>query len=217
MRRDRTNIYRSKLLDQLGWLDHGFGTRDSEDWPNGLPLARLKQIHSNRVVEACEPGWLGEGDALITGKPGLWLSVRTADCYPVILADREHRAVAVVHAGWRGAAGEIVLRAFGAMRERFGSCPENTVAAIGPGIGGCCYEVGAEVAEQLEKWAPVSRRKVDLSRVLVAQLESVGVLRSGIEVAGRCTYCDDAEFHSYRRERDLAGRMVSAAGVIEAA
>jgi YfiH family protein len=170
-------------------------------------------VHSNVVVEARESGRLGEGDSLITNRPGLWLGVRTADCYPVILADAENRAVAVVHAGWRGAAGEIVLRTLDAMRAQYGTRSEHVVAAIGPGIGGCCYEVGPEVAARFERWARVSNGKLDLTQVLVAQVRSAGLLHSQVDQAGLCTFCDAVQFHSYRRDGEIAGRMVAAAAM----
>jgi hypothetical protein len=88
-----------------------------------------------------------EGDALLTDQPGLLLSVRTADCLPVLLVDPRQRAVAVVHAGWRGALARIVEKAVGEMRRLFGSQPEDLLAALGPSIRVCCYEVGQEVVD----------------------------------------------------------------------
>jgi hypothetical protein len=157
---------------------------------------------------------LAEGDALITRQPGLWLAVRTADCYPVILADPVRRALAVVHAGWRGAAAEVVARALALLESRYGSRAADLVVAVGPGIGGCCYEVGPEIAAQLSRWTgPDSAgRRLDLAAVLVRQLIERGVPESGIEVAGLCTFCRPGEFHSYRRD-GAAGRMISAAAV----
>src|SRR5579875_2650148 len=87
------------------------------------------------------------GDALITDQPGILLSVRTADCVPVLLVDRERRAIAAVHAGWRGALARIIQKAAGEMHRMFHSRPESLMAAIGPSIRGCCYEVGPEVAD----------------------------------------------------------------------
>jgi hypothetical protein len=88
------------------------------------------------------------GDGLITRTPGLVLAVLTADCLPVIVADRKLRAIGVFHAGWRGTAKRIVQKGVGEMRRHFGSEPQNIVAAIGPGIHSCCYQVGAEVREK---------------------------------------------------------------------
>ena len=115
------------------------------------PIVTLRQIHSDLIhcVE-CLPEQIPVGDGLITDVPGLLLAVQTADCLPVIVADRKGRAVGVFHAGWRGTVKRIVEKGVGEMRRHFGSNPQNLVAAIGPGIHGCCYEVGEEVRSKFE-------------------------------------------------------------------
>ncbi|HEV2114387.1 MAG TPA: peptidoglycan editing factor PgeF, partial [Terriglobales bacterium] len=87
------------------------------------------------------------GDALVTSEPGVLLSVRTADCLPVLVADVKLHLIAAVHAGWRGALARVVEKTVGEMRRAFGSAPEDMVAALGPAIGRCCYEVGDEVVD----------------------------------------------------------------------
>ena len=121
------------------------------------PLATIRQIHSNVLVvggpaSACaEPGKpLGKGDGLMTDQPGVLLGIQTADCIPVLVADRRRRAVAAFHAGWRGTVKRIVENGIGRMRMEFGSRPEDLVAAIGPGILACCYAVGEEVYSEFE-------------------------------------------------------------------
>ena len=110
-------------------------------------LATLRQIHSDRCVPAGgQCGCLGEGDALVERAPGTLVGVKTADCIPILLVDAETRSVAAVHAGWRGSANRIAMRAVEAMAREFGTEPGDLHAAIGPGIGLCCYEVGPEVA-----------------------------------------------------------------------
>ena len=91
-----------------------------------------------------------KADGLMTDKPGLLLGVQTADCIPVLVADRKRRAVAAFHAGWRGTVERIVETGVGRMRLEFGSRPEDLIAAIGPGIGPCCYAVGEEVLSGFE-------------------------------------------------------------------
>lgn len=115
------------------------------------PLITLRQIHSDLIhpVEGVQDHPL-VGDGLITDVPGLLLAVQTADCLPVIVVDRKRRAVAVFHAGWRGTVKRIVEKGVGEMRRCFGSEPGNLVAAIGPGVQGCCYEVGEEVRTRFE-------------------------------------------------------------------
>jgi len=132
------------------------------------PLVTLRQIHSSvlRVASAQDagrerpwkagapgdrslsPGW--KADGLMTDEPGLLLGVQTADCIPVLVADRKRRAVAAFHAGWRGTVKRIVESGVGRMRLEFGSRPEDLIAAIGPGVGACCYAVGEEVLSSFE-------------------------------------------------------------------
>jgi YfiH family protein len=115
------------------------------------PLVTLRQIHSDLIhcVERM-PGQPLTGDGMVTDTPGLILAVQTADCLPIVLADRERRAVGVFHAGWRGTVKRIVEKGVGEMRKLFKSDPHNLVAAIGPGVRGCCYEVGEEVRTRFE-------------------------------------------------------------------
>lgn len=206
--RDPRHFYRAPALDALPWLVHGFGTRYADVPALVHPLATLRQIHSATCVAAAgRDGVLGEGDALFDNTPGAAVAVKTADCIPILLADRRHRAVAAVHAGWRGTVARIGSAALAAMRERFGTEPADVVAAIGPGIGACCYEVGPEVAAQFGRQGRVH---IDLAEENRRQLEEAGV--PVIEVARLCTRCLD-EFHSFRRDATDAGRMHSFIGV----
>jgi len=115
------------------------------------PLVTLRQIHSDLIhcVEGI-PKTLLSGDGLITDVPELLLAVQTADCFPIILADPKRRAVGVFHAGWRGTVKRIAEKGVGEMRQHFKSDPRNLLAAIGPGIAGCCYAVGEEVRIKFE-------------------------------------------------------------------
>lgn len=121
-------------------------------------LVTLKQIHSD-VVHLLEtsPGPPHRGDASATTRPGLLLSVQTADCVPILLVDPRKRAVAAVHAGWRGTLQRIVMKAIGKMTMQFGTRPSDLLAALGPAIGGCCYEVGTEVAVEFQSQFPSAR------------------------------------------------------------
>ena len=115
------------------------------------PLVTLRQVHSDtiRFVEAPSKSQL-VGDGLLTSTPGLLLAIQTADCLPIILVDPKHRAIGVFHAGWRGTLKRMVEKGVGEMRRRFGTRPADLRAAIGPGVHGCCYQVGNEVREQFE-------------------------------------------------------------------
>ena len=205
---DPQGNYRLPELDEFAWLVYGFGTRSSSP-PESL--ATLKQIHSDIVVPADgRTGCLGQGDALITNTPGRSVAVKTADCLPILLVDAENRAVAAVHAGWRGTVRQIVCRAADSMRRHFGTCPADIRAVIGPGIGSCCYEVGPEVAAEFGR---SGRAYVDLAAENRRQLVTAGVPEAHIYSAGLCTQCRADDFWSYRREKEGAGRMFSFVGI----
>ncbi len=118
------------------------------------PLVTLRQVHSNVLVvssadrSGCENPL--KGDGLMTAEPGILLGIQTADCIPVLVADRKRCVVAAFHAGWRGTVKRIVESGIGRMRLEFGSRPEDLIAAIGPGVGQCCYAVGEEVFTEFE-------------------------------------------------------------------
>jgi YfiH family protein len=209
--RDPHHVYRASELDLLPWLVHGFGTRQSDIPAAFGQLATLKQIHSASCVDADgRSGVLGQGDALVEDTPGSIIAVKTADCIPILLVDERRRAVAAIHAGWRGTAARIAPAAIDAMRARFGTRPEDLHAAIGPGIGGCCYEVGSEV---MERFGGQGRGLLDLEAENRRQLEQSGVTPSCIYASHLCTMCRGEEFHSFRRDRDAAGRLFSYVGV----
>ena len=200
----------SDVFRGLPWVEHGFGTRADVTWPQGMKLATLRQVHSAEILSADAGGAIGQGDAVISDQPGVLLSVRTADCLPILMSDIRHRAVSAVHAGWRGTVQEIGPKTVQAMADRFGTMPEDLRVAIGPGIGRCCFEVGPEVAVH---FGLSGRAKVDLAETNRRQLVQEGIPASQIVLSGLCTCCDPERFHSYRRDREAAGRMVSAIGI----
>jgi YfiH family protein len=148
---------RARLLRKLRAQDEA-----GKPWP----LVVLNQVHSAAIHRvfgarggARGPEWarLGRGkamgtagDGLITSAAGVLLAVKVADCLPVIVADRRRKAVGVFHAGWRGTVQRIVEKGIGEMRRQLGCNPEDLVAAIGPGIGACCYEIGEEVENEFD-------------------------------------------------------------------
>jgi YfiH family protein len=167
--------------DAQGELNLGFTDEDDRDTvarnrrlfieavsgDPSTPLADLHQIHSNLVLLASATEASREkpqsADGLMTDEPGLLLGIRTADCIPILVADRKRRVVAAFHAGWRGTVKRIVESGIGRMRLAFGSRPEDLIAAIGPGIGPCCYAVGEEVLSSFESqfaYAPELFREV---------------------------------------------------------
>ncbi|MFZ3201263.1 MAG: peptidoglycan editing factor PgeF [Candidatus Acidiferrales bacterium] len=125
----------------------------------------LRQIHSDIVhrVDSTGPddGEAPKADALFTREPGALLVVQTADCVPILLADTKRRAVAAIHSGWRGTLRRIAAKALGRMQMEFGTRPEDVIAALGPSIGRCCYEVGADVAKEFHAQFPEAREWFD--------------------------------------------------------
>jgi YfiH family protein len=124
-----------------------------------MRVVALRQIHSDIVhlVSAAqtmqsEPAL--QGDALITREPGILLTIQTADCIPVLLADTRQRSVAAIHSGWRGTAQRVAEKTLGRMQMEFGTRPQDVIAVLGPGIGGCCYEVGHEVVKEFSAKFP---------------------------------------------------------------
>src|SRR5262249_45272837 len=155
-------------------------------------LATLKQIHSAECVDACgRTGVLGKGDALLESAPGAVVAVKTADCVPVLLVDERHRAVAAVHAGWRGTAAHIAVAALRAMQVRVGTKVGAVHAAIGPAIGPCCYEVGPEVAAE---FGEKGRVHLDLAAINRGQLLESGVTAERIYASNLCTRCGAGDF-----------------------
>lgn len=138
---------RAAFLRKLGAIASNSRKSKESLWP----LVTLRQIHSDIIhcVDSIPEEPLA-GDGLITVTPGLLLAIQTADCLPVILVDAKRHAVGVFHAGWRGTVQRIVEKGVGEMVRSFGSNPSHIKAAIGPGIQGCCYEVGEEVRTKFE-------------------------------------------------------------------
>jgi len=178
------------------------------------------QVHGTLVaaVDASHRGRKIPGvDALITRDPAVVLAMHCADCVPVLLADPVRGAVAAVHTGWRGTAAGAAPAAVGAMVEACGSRPGDLVAAIGPAIGPCCYEVDAPVVERFAPWpwrdrvvspSPSGRWMLDLWEANRRQLVDAGVPPGSVAVAGLCTAHHPALFFSHRRD-GTTGRMAA--------
>jgi YfiH family protein len=180
-------------------------------------LHLLKQAHGARVARA---PWQGfpEADAATAAAPGLLLGIETADCLPILLVDPQRRAVAAIHAGWRGTAAGVT-RAGVAALVADGSRVDDLLAALGPCIGACCYEVGEELrtafgsaAEGLFRHGPRGRPHFDLRLANARQLEASGVKPACVGHVAECTFCVRDAYHSFRREGAGAGRMLSFVG-----
>jgi YfiH family protein len=138
---------RAALLQQIGAIGSSRKTTPKSLWP----LITLRQVHSDIIWHVnSTPQEQMVGDGMITAIPGVVLAIQTADCLPVIVVDTKRKAVGVFHAGWRGTVKRIVEKGIGEMIRCFASRPRDIKAAIGPGIQGCCYEVGEEVRTKFE-------------------------------------------------------------------
>ena len=188
-------------------------------------LARVRQVHG-AAVRVVRTGDLDapvpDADAVVTNVAGLAVAVVAADCVPVLLADPRTGAVAAVHAGWRGTAAQVVAAAVRAMAQEFGVRADTLVAAIGPSIGACCYEVGEELLSaftaaghssvDLAEWFSrdrAGRLRLDLWQANADLLVGAGVPRAQVHLAGLCTKTHVDVLESYRVDGDQAGRMAA--------
>lgn len=191
-----------------------------------LDIVRVRQVHGRAVhvhdyathrTRAGRP----EADAIVSNVRGSLLVVLVADCAPLIMVDRRTGAAAAVHAGWRGTVAGVARAAIETMGRAFGTRPDDLVAAIGPAIGRCCYEVGEDVVaafraagatdENLEAWfhRNGSGTYLDLWRANRDQLVSAGVPADRVHVSGLCTMTHRPLLHSYRADGPRAGRMAA--------
>lgn len=175
---------------------------------------QVEQVHSVRVVAAedVRPGT--QADGIVVTRSGIFAAVRTADCVPILIVDPQARAFAILHAGWKGTLGRIASAGVEALTARTGNLPQTLIAALGPAIRVCCYEVGEEVRRQYAASGhPVERifsgRNLDLAVSNRLQLIGAGV--PTVLDAEICTSCRSADFHSWRRCRD-EGRNWAIAG-----
>lgn len=233
----RARVPAAQPLVPCGWLEIeglvcGFGDRELQA-PAGTRLLR-RQVHGTHVVDASREGVRpaeddsddfprvhAEADALVAAQPGLVVGVRTADCVPLLLVAPHRRWAAAVHAGWRGTLAGIATEALRAARDA-GIRPEDMLAALGPSIGPCCYEVSEELGSHFERAGlPValppaatssSRPHLDLRAANRVLLEGSGIPVRNIQTIGPCTRCARDRYHSFRADADEAGRQVSWVG-----
>jgi YfiH family protein len=249
-RRDQITYLHSQALDRIPGVVHGFSTRRGErsdfslgplDSPNpmihmnrarflatigaaGWPLIKLKQIHSGAVIVVSDTSAASEavvGDAAVTALRGVALAVQTADCVPILVADTAGRAVAAVHAGWRGTAAQIAKSAVRMLVEKFQVQPDALRVVIGPHIGVCCYEVGDEVVRMIADPLAIERRDqwpkphLNLASANIKQLLDAGISETEIETSSLCTKCREDLFHSYRRDGKRMGHLLSVIGLTD--
>lgn len=183
-------------------------------------LAYLQQVHSGLIHEAesCQDGCMREGDALVTNVPGVPLACFYADCMPAFLYDPVKKAIAAVHSGWRGTAACILMRAVEKLQNSYGCNPQDIIAAVGPSIGACHMEVGPEVREQFLEIGFQNVREergslyLDLWGTAKEQLMRSGLKEEHIHIAEICTYCEEDQYFSHRRDGEKRGNLC---GIIE--
>jgi len=205
----------------LGELVGDDPARVSENWDRlrsltGLEFARARQVHGNQVIRASRAtAPKEEADAILTSSPGVAACVSVADCVPILIADPGSGAVAAVHAGWRGTLARVAESAARALVEAHGARPERLLAAIGPSIGPCCYEVAPDLAQRFrDELGPATgnpspgQARVDLWLANEVVLRRAGLERRHIEQIHRCSSCEDRVFFSHRRDQGRTGRQV---------
>jgi hypothetical protein len=223
------------LLGSVPGLAHAFTVKGSDETAvlreaagRTLPLVTLRQVHGASVVAiedddapVSRPASArSEGDALAARKDGVALGVRVADCAPILICDPRSRAIAAVHAGWRGTVAGVLRAAISVLCGRFGARPGDLRLAIGPCIGPCCFEVGEEVVAALLAADPGAgtcvlpgrRARIDLAGANRRQALAAGLHADRIAAVALCTMCRDDLLESYRRSRGGAGRMAGLIG-----
>ncbi len=212
----------------LGWTvgdDPARVEANYQRWTAALGLQRdhlttTWQVHGNRILTVdaeSRGGSMGKADGLITCIPGIPLVQRYADCTPILAYDPDQHACGIAHAGWQGTVARTAASLIQAMQTAFGSDPAHMVAAVGPAIGPCCYEVGPEVvaAIQASQNDPASlliptrpdHARLDLWQANARQLQEAGV--GEVVVAGLCTACHNDIFFSHRGDQGRSGRFAA--------
>lgn len=158
-------------------------------------------------------------DAIVTDRANVAICIKTADCAPVFIVDRIKKIIAVVHSGWRGTALGITAKVIRLLQDKYGSYPEHILAAIGPSIGKCCYQVDSIVADSFYKqkgherflFAGIRKNKwtLDLAEANRRQILDGGVPQENIEVSDRCTRCNQDVFFSHRGAGGITGRQIN--------
>lgn len=211
-------------------LNFGHGIGDDEDAVS-INMERLvhhaklssqphqaEQVHGIEHLNCSGSGVIHshEADILITTESNIPISVRTADCLPILLADPVAKIIAAVHAGWRGTAQRVAVRAIELMQEQ-GATLEHIHATLWPSIGPCCFEIDSETANQLTVSASgallaIEQREkphADLAAINIMQLKEAGMIEEKIESNHYCTHCYPERFYSYRRDQGQTGRHLA--------
>jgi YfiH family protein len=226
----KAGIVHAFTTRQSGQGRRNNGPRQPDDWnavarifdvgPNRI--VTVNQVHGDAIVSVDEKNYQDvksvQADAIITNTPGIAIGVETADCVPVLLLDPARRAIAAIHAGWRGMAKKIIQKTAAKMQSQFGSDLTRMIAAIGPAIGPECYEVDEPVMGPMRDafpfWREVTsprkagRWSLDLVKTGRLELARIGLEEKNVHALGLCTSCRKDLFYSFRSE-GRTGRMLS--------
>lgn len=178
------------------------------------------QVHGDAILHVREHGRWDGYDALITNQPGIVLSVTVADCTPILVLDPVRRAVAAIHAGWKGTAAQIAHRTIRQMQTLFQTHPKDCLAYIGPCIDECSFEVDVDVAQYFQepfvRWSPEQQKYlIDLKQANKSQLLDAGLADGHIEVSPLSTVLHNDLFFSHRKEKGKTGRMLNVIGFLD--
>lgn len=174
------------------------------------------QVHGTDVSVVDSPGVIENCDGLLTGQTNLYLIIGVADCHTIYLTDKSRSFVGALHSGWRGTAGNILRRAFEKVQANFSIKVNELEVGISPAIGGCCYEVGNEVAEHFPASFVAERDGsiyLSLDKAIASQAAKLGISEENIYLAERCTFCEHEYWFSYRRDNGSTGRMWGVIGL----
>lgn len=205
-------LLQSESLSKIAGIEHGFGTMDEPlppsfkaRWEVSRPY--WKQVHGIGIAEvSLTKQECGEVDSLISARAATPIGIITADCVPILMASKDASWVAAIHAGWRGTLAQILRETWKHLKAK-GQKPSNWVAAIGPSIHSCCYEVSEDLANQFttqfsylgKETVVPTYRKLDLQRINEGELKEIGV--ETVEILPFCTFCSThPKFNSFRRD-----------------
>ncbi len=184
------------------------------------PVISLKQVHQDECVIITSRGKLKKryrGDAILTNRKDILISIQVADCVPIFLVEEKRKVIGLIHAGWKGTLLGIARRTMEEARDRLDCKPANFTVVFGPCIRSCCYRVSDDISvlfdEKCTRRPVRSEVRLDLIRANMQQFLNCGVKEDRIFATANCTGCNAELFHSYRREKENAGRMTGFLGL----
>jgi YfiH family protein len=213
-----------RVGDDAGTVKDNFCDVKKAVGVHNLKITTMRQVHGDRIIDVTDGSLkdAGEADGMATNQEGIFLGVLTADCVPILFSVRGRELAAVAHAGWRGTLAGIGAKMVRRLKDRYDADPAEIEAALGPAIGPCCYEIGADVARPLaQKWGGLAaaalearngKEFLDLRELNRGMLEDAGIPPAQIYLVGPCASCAAENFFSYRRDKKETGRQLSFIG-----